>query len=60
MLEVPQALLDDRRAKGLEPFANRDGRMEPVEPVHIQALDIRAETVEGTLRLTWDGGSATV
>ncbi len=48
---------DTRR---VELFANRDGRMEPVEPAVIECLGVRAETVDGKLRLTWDGGSAEI
>jgi len=33
----------------VEPFANRDGRMEPVDPVHVQALDVGADTIDGVL-----------
>jgi Uma2 family endonuclease len=57
---VGEVLVIDPETRRVELFANRDGRMEPVDPVHVQALDVRAETVDGTLRLTWDGGSATV
>jgi hypothetical protein len=32
--------------------------MDPVEPVLIECLGVGAETVDGKLRLTWDGGSA--
>jgi hypothetical protein len=31
-----------------------------VEPVRIRALDVRAGTVDGGLRLTWDGGTADI
>ena len=34
--------------------------MLPVEPVVIECLGVRAETVDGTLRLTWDDGTADV
>ena len=34
--------------------------MVPVEPVFIECLGVRAETVEGKLRLTWEGGSADI
>ena len=44
----------------VELFANRDGRMVPVEPVVIECLGLRAETVDGVLRLTWDGGTADI
>ena len=70
MLEVPLDLLADRRVeevlviepvtRRVELFANRDGRMVPVEPVVIECLDVRGETVDGKLRLTWDGGSADI
>jgi hypothetical protein len=41
-------------------FANRDGRMERVEPAEIRALAVRAETVDGKLRLAWEGGTADI
>jgi len=34
--------------------------MEPVEPVVIECLGVAAETVDGKLRLTWDGGTADI
>jgi hypothetical protein len=34
--------------------------MEPVEPVVIGCLGVRAETVDGVLRLTWEGGAADI
>ena len=57
---VGEVLVIDPGTRRVELFGNRHGRMEPVEPVHIRALDVRAETVDGTLRLTWDGGSAEI
>ena len=57
---VAEVLVIDPDTRRVELFANRDGRMEPVEPAQIQALDVRAETVDGVLRLTWDGGTATI
>ena len=50
MLEAPQALLDERRAKGLD---ESDEMWEG-------ELYIRAETVDGKLCLTRDGGSAEI
>jgi hypothetical protein len=41
-------------------FANRDGRMERVEPAEIRALAVRAETVDGKLRLAWEGGTTDI
>ncbi len=57
---VGEVLVVDPRTKNVELFANRDGRMVPVEPVVIECLGIRAETVDGVLRLTWDGGTADI
>ena len=57
---VGEALAVDPDTGRVELFANREGRMVPVEPVVIEALDVRAETVDGTLRLTWDGGTADI
>ena len=55
---VGEVLVVEPETRRVELFANRDGRMVPVEPVHLQALDVGAETVDGKLRLTWEGGSA--
>jgi Uma2 family endonuclease len=57
---VGEVLVIDPDTRRVELFANRDGRMEAVEPAHVQALDVRAETVDGTLLLTWDGGTARI
>jgi len=57
---VSEALVIHPRTKAVELFANRNGRTEPVEPVVIECLGIRAETVDGILRLTWDGGTADI
>ena len=43
-------LVIDSETRQVEPFANRDGRMVPVEPVVIEVLDVRADTVDGKLR----------
>ena len=56
---VGEVLVIDPETRHVELFANREGRMEPVEPV-VECLGVRAETVDGTLRLTWDGGSADI
>lgn len=58
---VGEVLVVDPATKRVELYANRDGRMEPVEPVVvIRALGVRAETVDGTLRLAWEGGTADI
>jgi Uma2 family endonuclease len=57
---VGEVLVVDPETRRVELFANRDGRMEPVEPVVIECLGVRAETVEQKLRLTWDGGTADI
>jgi Uma2 family endonuclease len=57
---VAEVLVIDPETRRVELFANRDGRMAPVEPVVIECLGVSAETVEGKLRLTWDGGTADI
>ncbi len=57
---VSEVLVIHPGTKKVELFANRDARMERVEPVVIECLGVRAETVEGKLRLTWEGGSAEI
>ncbi len=57
---VGEVLVIEPDTRTVELFANRDGRMEPVEPVVIECLGVRAETIEGKLRLTWEGGSAEI
>ena len=55
-----EVLVVEPETRRVELFANRDGRMAPVEPVVVESLGVRAGTVDGTLRLTWEGGSADV
>lgn len=57
---VDEVLVIEPETRRVELYANRDGRMESVEPVVIGCLGVRAETVEGKLRLTWDGGTADI
>jgi Uma2 family endonuclease len=57
---VGEVLVIEPTTRRVELFANRDGRMQPIEPVAIECLGIRAETVDAKLRLTWDGGSAEI
>ena len=57
---VGEVLVVEPETRRVELFANRDGRMTPVEPVVIECLGVRGETVDGTLRLTWDGGTADI
>jgi Uma2 family endonuclease len=57
---VGEVLVIDPETRRVELFANRGGRMEPVEPVVIECLGVRAETVDGSLRLAWDGGTADI
>jgi Uma2 family endonuclease len=57
---VGEVLVIEPETRAVEQFAKRDGRMVPVEPVFIECLGVRAETVDGTLRLTWDGGAADI
>jgi Uma2 family endonuclease len=55
-----EVLVVDPETRRVELFANREGRMVPVEPVVIESLGVRAETVDGKLRLAWDGGTADI
>jgi len=61
---VGEVLVIDPETRRVELFANRDGQMVAVEPVDgalvVEALGVRAETVDGKLRLTWDGGAADI
>jgi Uma2 family endonuclease len=57
---VDEVLVVEPGTRRVELFANRDGRMEPVDPVVIGCLGVRAETVDGVLRLMWDGGTADI
>jgi Uma2 family endonuclease len=57
---VGEVLVIEPGTRRVELFVNQDGRMEPVEPAVIECLGVRAETVEGKLRLTWDGGTADI
>ena len=59
-VDVGEVLVIEPETRRVELFANRDGRMVPVEPVVIECLGVRAETVDGVLRLTWDGGTADI
>ena len=45
---VGEVLVIEPETRRVELFANRDGRMVPVEPVVIECLGVRAETVDGT------------
>jgi len=57
---VGEVLVIDPETRGVELFANRDDRMVPVEPVFVECLGVGAETVDGKLRLTWEGGTADI
>ncbi len=57
---VGEVLVIEPETRRVELFANRDGRMVAVDPVVIECLGVGAETVDGTLRLTWDGGTADI
>jgi len=57
---VGEVLVVEPETRRVELFANRDGRMIPVEPVAIECLGVRAETVDAKLHLTWDGGTADI
>ena len=57
---VAEVLVIEPTTRAVEVFANVDGRMVPVEPAAIECLGVRAEMVDGKLRLTWDGGTADI
>lgn len=62
---VEEVLVVDPSTRGVELFANRDGRMIPADPaadgaLHIAALGLRVQAVDGKLRLTWDGAAADI
>ncbi len=65
MLEVPRALLDERRAKGLdtsdEMWRGEHHMIPPPSGEHqAVASELSAKTVDGKLCLTWEGGSAEI
>jgi Uma2 family endonuclease len=56
---VGEVLVIEPVTRRVELFANRDGRMAAVDPpLLLGCLGVTAETVDGVLRLTWDGGTA--
>ncbi len=57
---VEEVLVIEPATRRVELFANRDGHMERVNPVVIECLGVRAETVGGKLRLTWDSGTTDI
>lgn len=57
---VGEVLVVDPETRRVELFANRDGRMVPVEPVVVECLGVRAETVDAKLRLAWEAGTADI
>lgn len=57
---VGEVLVIDPTTRAIELFTNQDGRMVPVDPVLISCLGVRAETVDGKLRLAWEGGTAEI
>jgi Uma2 family endonuclease len=57
---VGEVLVIEPLSRTVELFTNRDAKMVPVEPVVIACLGIRAATVEGKLRLAWEGGTADI
>jgi Uma2 family endonuclease len=57
---VGEVLVIDPHTRRVELFANVDGRITAVDPVVIECLGVRAETIDGLLRLTWDGGTADI
>ena len=61
---VGEVLVIDPTTRRLELFANRDGRMVPIEPedggLVVERLGVRPETVDGVLRLTADGRTSEI
>jgi Uma2 family endonuclease len=57
---VGEVLVIEPSTRAVELFANVDGHMVPVTQVVIHSLGVAAETVDGKLRLTWDGGTADI
>ena len=57
---VGEVLVIEPLTRRVELFANRDGKMVPVEPVVIECLGVRADTIDGKLRLAWEGGTADI
>jgi Uma2 family endonuclease len=57
---VGEVLAVDPGTRAVELFANRDRRMVRVDPAVIDCLDVRAETVDGSLRLIGHGGTADI
>ena len=57
---VGEVLVIDPETRRVEVFINQDGRMVRVEPAVIECLGVQAQTVDGKLCLTWDGGSADI
>ncbi len=57
---VGEVLVIDPETRRVELFTNRGGGMDSVDPVVIECLGVRAETVDGALRLTWEGGTADI
>jgi Uma2 family endonuclease len=57
---VGEVLVIEPSTRAVELFANVDGHMVPVVPAVIECLGVTAETVDGTLRLSWDGGTADI
>lgn len=62
---VAEVLVIDPKSMTVELFTNRDGAVVPVAPaadgVHtISSLGVTVHTVDGRLRIAWDGGSADI
>ncbi len=57
---VAEVLVIEPFTRRVELFTNVDGRMESVVPAVIECLGVGAETIDGILRLTWDGGTADI
>lgn len=58
---VGEVLVIEPVTRRVELFAIGDGRMSAVDPpLVIECLVVSAETVDGVLRLTWDGGTTQI
>lgn len=57
---VGEVLVVEPGSRSVELFANQDDRMVPVDPVFVECLGVRADTIDGKLRLAWEGGTADI
>lgn len=57
---VEEVLVVDPATRRVELLASRGGAMVAAEAVVITALGVTADTVQGSLHLSWEGGSADI